>query len=362
MANALWPAESDPLTEARALLEQGSAAEALARLQPLLHSGRAGLLARLTYVRALSTAARTAEALETARETALLYANAAPAALGLGQAMLAAGQVATAIAEFQRALRIDPDLAEARVLLGRAWLEAGEPEKSLQVFGAIPERSGELDRLIEDARAMQSLPRSNPQYVRHLFDQFSAAYESRMLSELGYTAPRILRELAVMVLPGGKALSILDLGCGTGLAGEAFRDLAGRLDGLDLSPAMIEKARARGIYDTLWVADLETGIPEQREYDLALAADTFVYLGDLSPVLAAVFKALNPGGALLFTVEKLDGDGYALGPKRRWLHSESYLRQRAEDAGFEIAGIMECSPRREAGVAVAGLAAELIKP
>ena len=59
-------------------------------------------------------------------------------------------------------------------------------------------------------------------------------------------------------MPGRDKLAILDLGCGTGLAGLAFQPLAARLDGVDLSPAMIEKARARGIYDHLDVADLET--------------------------------------------------------------------------------------------------------
>ena len=81
-----------------------------------------------------------------------------------------------------------------------------------------------------------------------------------MIGQLGYAAPQILLDLAAMVMPGRERLSILDLGCGTGLAGAAFRPLAARLDGIDLSPAMIEKARARGIYDHLAVADLETAL------------------------------------------------------------------------------------------------------
>src|SRR6201999_4397445 len=100
------------------------------------------------------------------------------------------------------------------------------------------------------------------------------------------------------------------------------RPRAGRLDGIDLSPAMIEKARARGIYDGLVVGDIETALVGR--YDLILAADTLVYLGDLGPLFAAVADHLAPGGFFLFTTEAKDGEGFELGPKRRWRHSLPY--------------------------------------
>ncbi len=108
------------------------------------------------------------------------------------------------------------------------------------------------------------------------------------------------------------------------------------------------------------VDDLETALSgEGRNYDLLLAADTLVYLGDLAPLFAAAANRLVPGGVFLFTVERNDGAGYALGPKRRWRHSEAYLRVQAEAAGFDIAGLLECHPRTEAGVAVEGYAVAL---
>jgi predicted TPR repeat methyltransferase len=202
---------------------------------------------------------------------------------------------------------------------------------------------------------MSTQQRSDAGYVRYLFDQFSATYDEGMRGPLRYAAPEILRQLFAMVMPGRVGLSVLDLGCGTGLAGEAFADVAARLDGVDLSPQMVAKARARGIYSSLAVGDMEAGGPAIA-YDLIVAADSLVYLGDLQSLLRTVSTALKPGGQFLFTAEKYTGAGFQLGPKRRWQHSETYLREAADRNGFAIAGLIECSPRSEAGVPVEGMA------
>jgi predicted TPR repeat methyltransferase len=166
-----------------------------------------------------------------------------------------------------------------------------------------------------------------------------------------------------MVIEGlqSRSLKILDLGCGTGLAGLEFRGLARQLDGIDLSPAMIAKARERGIYDHLHVSDVEGPLGKQR-HDLVLAADTLVYLGDLRAVFASVHARLAHGGFFLFTVER-EGDGrdFSLGPKRRWQHSEAYLRTLADGCGYAVAGFMICNPRTEAGIPVEGYALALQK-
>jgi len=158
-------------------------------------------------------------------------------------------------------------------------------------------------------------------------------------------------------------LQVLDLGCGTGLCGAAFRKRASRLDGIDLSPAMLAKARERDIYDHLEVADLEAALaaPGPR-YDLILAADTLVYLGDLAPALAGVARRLRPQGYFLFTTEAKDGVGFELGPKRRWRHSQAYIREQAAKAGLSIAGLVAASPRTEANRPVPGFAAALAVP
>jgi predicted TPR repeat methyltransferase len=349
----------DPIEAAEALIAQGHAVQAAQDLRARLQSGRGGLLARLTLVKALLAAGNTSEALAEAREAVSLNSNVAPAVLALGEALLAADLLPTAIAEFQRALRLDPAMTRARELLAAAWLKAGEADKALEALAELDEPPAEM---IAAAEAIKTAARSDPGYVRHLFDQFSADYDSRMIGQLGYAAPQILLDLAAMVMPGRAELSILDLGCGTGLAGVAFKPQSARLDGIDLSPAMIEKARSRKIYDNLAVADLETALSASGPaYDLILAADTLVYLGDLARVFKAAHARLHPDGFFLFTVEKADAAGFELGPKRRWRHTEGYLRDLAGRTGFQIAGLVAATPRHEAGQPVPGFAVALAR-
>ena len=327
-------------------------------------SASGGLLSQLAAARALIAEGRADAAVEAARETALLYPGIAVAALALGEALLAARYLPTAIAEFQRALRLDPAMDEARYAIGCAWLEAGEPDKAFDALAPLDsERIPGLEEKLARSTAMRAQPRSDAGYVRHLFDQFSADYDTRMLGQLCYGAPRILRELALLVIQPPRKLVVLDLGCGTGLSGAAFGDMTSRLDGVDLSPRMIEKARERGIYDSFAVADIETALANiTNQYDLILAADTLVYLGDLEKIVAGAARALKSDGHFLFTTEKKDGETFELGPKRRWRHSESYLREQAAHAGMEISGLLECVPRTEAGQPVAGFAVALAKP
>jgi predicted TPR repeat methyltransferase len=352
--------ETSPVDRANDLLDQGRPDEAAEILRTLINENRAGLMARLLFARALIASGDIASALETARDTSTLYPGIAQAALSLGEALLAAQLLPTAIAEFHRALRIDPSLDDARLKLAQAWLEAGEPAKALEALDAFEDHP-DRDALVERAKTMRAQQRSDAGYVRHLFDQFSTDYDERMRGQLAYAAPEILRGLADLIGLQFAKHDILDLGCGTGLAGIAFKDIAARLDGIDLSPAMIEKARARQIYDNLEVADLETALAQTpAHYDLLIAADTLVYLGDLDPVFAAAATTLKAGGTFLFTVEKAE-TGFELGPKRRWRHSESYLRDLAQNHGYEVAGFLAASPRTEAGQPVEGFAVALRK-
>src|SRR5207245_6254227 len=102
-------------------------------------------------------------------------------------------------------------------------------------------------------------------------------------------------------------------GCGTGLCGDGFRPLARRLVGVDLSPGMLERARARGCYDELVCEELTAYVRRCEErFDLITAADVFCYFGDLTAVFAATAALLRPGGRFIFSVEELTDDVAAI--------------------------------------------------
>lgn len=357
--------DGDPLAEAERLMAEGRADQAAGLLDRAHSEGRGGLLLWVARVKARLALGEMASALALAREASQLFPGVALAACTLGEALAKNGRLAAAIAEYQRALRLDPNCAAARYGLGAAWLEAGEADKAADAFEALDPAyaPGDLAAKHDEIAQMRVRPRADPRYVRHLFDQFSRDYDTRMLGELHYSAPQMLRRMAELIGLSARApLDILDLGCGTGLCGEIFADLAGRLDGVDLSPGMLDKAKARGVYDDLMLGDLETVLQAQgRNYDLILAADTLVYLGDLGKVFAGAAKRLSQDGVFLFTVERKDGGGFELGPKRRWRHSESYLRDLARVCGFDVAGFLDCEPRSEAGMPVGGYAVALAK-
>jgi predicted TPR repeat methyltransferase len=358
------PDEGYARGDAERLIADGRAFEAVKLLRALVQEGGAGLQVRLLLVRALLAAGKNAPAFDAGREVAQLYPDLPEAAIAFGDALQTSAHLAAAIAEYQRALRLQPQNGEARLKLGLAWLEAGETDVALEQFAKLdPASVPELAAHIARAEAMRRLTRSDAGYVRHLFNQFSANYDDWMRRQLQYRAPEILRELADLVMPGAHDLVILDLGCGTGLGGAAFADLAASLDGIDLSPAMIAHARERHIYRRLTVTDFETVLADGGpDYDLVLAADTFVYFGDLAPTFAAVARRLKPGGYFLFTAENSAGPDFALGAKRRWSHSETYLRNLGATAGLQLAGIVACAPRSEANVPVDGLAVAFSKP
>ena len=355
----------DHIAAAGDLLAQGRAAAAVALLREAMASGRTGPLTELVLGRALVASGEGAKAVAILREVRHFLPSSAEAASALADALLAEDALPTAIAEYQRALRLDPAHAPAELGLARAWLAAGEWEKAeprlaaAKLSGAPLQTIAALEAEIASLRAQ---PRSPRNYVRHLFDDFAAGYDARMHGQLAYRAPEILLEMHAFIASPSAPVDSLDLGCGTGLAGAAFKKHARSITGVDLSPRMIERARARGIYDALHVADIEDFLGAgTRAYGLILAADVLVYLGDLAPVMQGVSAHLAPGGAFLFTVERNPKPGFALGEKRRWRHSEDYLRRMAAAHGFELAGLIACTPRLEGGAPVEGICAALVK-
>jgi predicted TPR repeat methyltransferase len=199
-------------------------------------------------------------------------------------------------------------------------------------------------------------------YVKGLFDEYAPRFDAHLTQALGYRGPALLR--AAMVSRGrARFACALDLGCGTGLSGEALADLCDRIEGCDLSPAMLAQARAKGVYASLDEAELLAFLTARAaaSSDLVIAADVFVYLGDLAPGFAQAARVLAPGGLFAFTTQAIEGEGFALLDDLRFGHSASWLREALEQAGFEAIDIAAASTRRDGGRDVPGFVVTAVR-
>ena len=186
--------------------------------------------------------------------------------------------------------------------------------------------------------------------VSGLFDRYAELFDEHLLGKLEYRAPELIVEAVAATHPTGP-LDVLDLGCGTGLCGPLLRPMAATLVGVDLSPAMIEKARQRGVYDRLEAADLnEVMLRSPGTFDLLVAADVLMYLGDLAPTFEAAAGALRPGGLFAFSVEATEGERYAFDQQtHRFVHGAPYIKHLASIYGFVEESFSRVVVRQEAG-------------
>ncbi|MEQ8601760.1 MAG: methyltransferase domain-containing protein [Marivibrio sp.] len=201
---------------------------------------------------------------------------------------------------------------------------------------------------------------ANADYVADVFDDYAPNFDEK-IAELSYQAPEILARLIAERLPKpDQSLSVLDAGCGTGLAGKHLRPYAARLDGVDLSQKMIAKAEEKGFYDMLARAELISFLDEERDgaYDLIAAADVLCYFGALDGAFVAFAHALKSGGSLVFTVEKEveSDDEYRLDPSGRYKHAKAYVEAALARAGLRLERLESDVLRYEYGEPVRGLA------
>ena len=253
-------------------------------------------------------------------------------------------------------------IEEAWNLIGDALIQRGGTEQTLALLqhwqSLMPD-----DPIIRHRLAAwfgQDAPiRAADAYVTDLFDRYADSFDEA-LTGLAYRAPALIAEQLAEVAgtPAGQWRA-LDAGCGTGLCGPLLRPWARHLTGVDLSPGMVDKARQRGSYDELVVAELTAFLTERPAgYDLIASADTLIYFGNLEPVLNAAVHALHPDGWLAFTVEQADEattpNGFRLNQSGRYSHTADYVQRTLTASGLKLRAMVPTTLRLEAGEPVAG--------
>lgn len=191
-----------------------------------------------------------------------------------------------------------------------------------------------------------------PAYIEALFDAYAPDFEESLVEKLHYCGPQELAALINRHFPQHHYQHVLDLGCGTGLMGEEIYRQTSLLSGADLSEAMLKKAEEKQIYTHLVKADVnlcrksdlvDETLPLP---DMVLAADVFIYIGQLERAFALVAECLRKGGVFAFSVETHDHsapenapcscDDMILQPSLRFTHSARYIQSLLEQSGFEV--------------------------
>jgi predicted TPR repeat methyltransferase len=281
--------------------------------------------------------------------------------------LAARGDFAAAADVLTQTVEAAPGFATAWFALGAIRDRLGDRDGAIAAFTAAsradPDDYHGARLQLARLGAGAGTPAMTEPYVRRLFDQYAGRYDAALTDHLHYRGPALLLAAVKSALERlGRPMhfeSVLDLGCGTGLAGEVFRPFAGRLVGVDLSAAMIARAQAKADDDRLVVGNLAAFLSDEiakaAKFDLVLAADVFVYVNDLAPVLADIARVLAPRGVVAFTVETHSGAGVALLPTLRFAHGEPYLRDAIAVAGLELLALEQAAIRTEKGTPVAGL-------
>lgn len=404
-AKKLVPSAAEPL------VNMGLALERLGRFDEAIEHYRKAILLKPDFAAAHNNLGNALQgqgnldmAAEHYRKAILLKPNFAEAHNNLGNALQEQGQLEAAIERFKHALSLNPNFADAHYNLGNAYkillqfteaetsyrnalkvkprnlktltnlgglyMEAGHPDKALACFQQVVKldpNNAAASHLIASITGANT-EHAPSQYVAELFDGFAKSFDANLLNDLAYQAPRKLVALITeFAQPSAKKWDVLDLGCGTGLAGAAILPYAQKLVGVDLSEGMLAKAEAKNLYQRLEKSDLLVMMKNETSlsYDVIVAADVFVYIGRLDEILEEAKRLLRPGGILAFSVEAMDAllneeysstdeKNFQLNKSGRYAHSSNYLDQITHENKFKKHKFMLDSIRLEKSVPVQG--------
>jgi predicted TPR repeat methyltransferase len=378
----------------RVLISQGKLELATLSLQALLLQQPRSVEALATLANAQRLTGDLDSALETVDRALAIDSQSTTARVERANLLLDRGEVAAALAEAERAWSAAPRDSDATLTLARVLLAAGRNHRAREVFAGgirldprlrtrhqaianwftIVGRPDQAQQMLEEGLALQpgdpelehlvaaagydtNLERASDAYVKRYFDQFADQFDRR-LRELQYRVPEMLvAKLADKASDRSGALDVLDAGCGTGLAAPLLRPLAERLVGVDLSAGMLRRAADLGIYDELHEAELTSFLASVvQRFDAVLAADVFIYFGELRPIVAAMAAALRPAGVLAVSIELAPSEDRVLQPSGRWAHPISELQSAAASAGLDLE-LDEADLRYEYGRPIRGVLA-----
>lgn len=267
-------------------------------------------------------------------------------------------QHAEAKATYYEVLRLEPRHQSATNNLAYLYHADGDIEQAVRYYRRVLQYNPDHQGAKHMVAALTGVPvsQSPDLYVKAVFDKYAANYERSLVTELEYNVPNNLRAILDKVFSGrSKFAHGLDLGCGTGLGGQAFADCIEVFDGLDLSEKMVAIAAEKGIYRKLHLGSI-VSFPKGLEdtFDFYLAADVFIYVGDLQETFSLLKQRARPDVLFCFSTETDPGEAFTLQKNGRFAHSPHYIHGVAKATGWQVAVREETVLRKEKGEWVQG--------
>jgi predicted TPR repeat methyltransferase len=361
------PASAELYTNLGSALQAGGhISEAIAAFRQAIGINPGFALAHNNLGNALRAAGDMDTGLDAFRQAIRIAPDFALAHYNLGDLLHAQGCQDEAIAAMKCALALEPDFADACNSLATLLMEQGAMDEARTLFGRVLQLNNKNTSAQHMLAALEGKTTATAphDYVVGLFDGCAAYFDRQLVDELGYKVPRDLQKAVLQLVgPEQHELVVMDLGCGTGLCGPLFRDMARTLVGVDLSPGMLAMANERKLYDQLVTGDITKELRRYEDaYDLILAADVFIYVGGLDQVFKAINAALKPGGLFAFSIEiEGDGDDFVLRPTGRYAHSMAYIGRLAEATGLREAHLEKSILRMDKGQPIDGYIVVLAK-
>ncbi len=289
--------------------------------------------------------------------------NPAQASFELGRKLATKKLFNEAKFRFKFALWLRPNWAAAWYNLACCYMALGQHNDAISALhkslalNPADESSLFLLAILDSNNNHNTYPKTTPnELIISEFTTRADLYDEQEVGEHNYLGHQLIYDMFIKMLGEDVYLdNILDAGCGTGLAAAFFRPHCKHLVAVDITPAMLDKAKQRiqdngsPYYDEYILADIHKYLADKYDsYDVIIMANLCSIVGEITALLTKATKALRSGGWIFLSADvpppntKLEDsshamNGYVFSTKnRRFAHSKNYIEQTAAECGLQL--------------------------
>lgn len=288
----------------------------------------------------------------------------------LGKAYVDLGQFDDAASCFIRILSMDPNHALSHNEMGNYYMQQNNTDKALSHFNKYLRNSDEdacgVTLKIAYLTAGEIPDKHPSKLIQQSYEIKARSWDTDInRPNMEFLGPQIITHTLNQHTPlqAERALTVLDLGCGTGLCGIYLKPFASRLDGVDLSDDMLKVAATKSLYDQLIHSEAETYLSQNKtHYDLIVASGVLIFFGKLDGIINQISLALTPGGYFIFTTYKSLADDVEIRTNLHFSHSAQHIRSAAIKSQLQVVALEDVVHEYDAGAPQRGFAVCLRKP